>query len=116
MMSSLTEGLSNSLLEAMAMSLPVVTTDVGGTVELVDNGISGFLVSQMDPHALAQAVIALIGNDQLRGCIGQAARKRIEQKFSFANRLTNVEHLYECLLDIGLHRKYPTHPLSVTSS
>jgi glycosyltransferase involved in cell wall biosynthesis len=98
MMSSRREGLPNSILEAMAMALPVVTTDVAGAKELVMDGQTGFVLPQGDVHGLAQALIDLIDNDYLRLCMGQAGRQRVERQFSFAQRLQRIEALYESVL------------------
>jgi glycosyltransferase involved in cell wall biosynthesis len=89
------EGLPNSVLEAMAMGLPVVTTDVAGTSELVLDGATGYVFPQGDVHGIAQAIIALADNHQLRLQMGTDGRKRVEQEFSFTKRLRRVEELYE---------------------
>ena len=95
MQASLTEGLSNTLLEAMAMGLPVVTTAVGGSTELVLDGETGILRQPGDPSGLAKALHALAGDPALRRRMGEAARQRIERSFSFAERLKRIEDLYE---------------------
>jgi glycosyltransferase involved in cell wall biosynthesis len=100
-LSSCREGLPNSLLEAMAMALPVVTTDVAGAKELVLNGETGFILPQRDVHGLARAIMALVDDHQLRRNMGQAGRERVERNFSFTRRLGLVEQLYERIL--GLH-------------
>jgi len=99
-LSSRREGLPNSLLEAMAMALPVVTTDVAGAKELVLDGETGFILPQRDVHGLARAIMALVGDHQLRRCMGQAGRKRVEREFSFPGRLQHVEQLYERILGL----------------
>ena len=88
------EGLPNSVLEAMAMGLPVVTTDVAGTKELVLHEQTGFVLPQGDVAGLAQAMTTLAGNAQLRQAMGLAGRKRVEQEFSFTGRLQRIEALY----------------------
>ena len=100
MLSSVTEGLSNSLLEAMAMGLPTVVTKVGGNAELVIDGQTGHLVPQGDVAGLAQAVIALAQHDQSRRDMGQAGRRRVEREFSFTGRLQRIESLYERVVGI----------------
>jgi glycosyltransferase involved in cell wall biosynthesis len=94
------EGLPNSVLEAMAMGLPVVTTDVAGTSELVLDGATGFVLPQGDVHGIAQAIITLADNHQLRLQMGTGGRKRVEQEFSFTKRLRRVEELYEQSLGV----------------
>jgi len=93
-LSSRREGLPNSILEAMAVGLPVVTTDVAGTSELVVNGQTGYVVSQGDVDSLARAMVTLVADKQLRQRMGQAGRERIEHEFSFMHRLQRIEELY----------------------
>ena len=88
------EGLPNSILEAMAMGLPVVTTDVAGAKELVLHEQTGFVLPQGDVSGLAQAMTILAGNAQLRQAMGLAGRKQVEQEFSFTGRLQRIEDLY----------------------
>ncbi|RMH08940.1 MAG: glycosyltransferase family 1 protein [Nitrospirae bacterium] len=97
-LSSLREGLPNSILEAMALGVPVVTTDVAGAKELVKHGETGLVVPQQDPERLAHAILAVMGDAALRERMAQASRSRIETHFSFANRLKRVEELYERVL------------------
>jgi glycosyltransferase involved in cell wall biosynthesis len=98
LLTSITEGLSNSLLEAMAMGLPTVVTRVGGNEELVVDGYTGYLLPPEDVQGIAQAIITLAQNDQLRRNMGQAGRERIVHEFSFARRLQRIESLYQELI------------------
>jgi glycosyltransferase involved in cell wall biosynthesis len=98
MLSSRREGLPNSILEAMAMGIPVVTTDIAGAKELVVGGQTGFVLPQGDTHGLAQAIIDLVDDPRLRLCMGQAGRQRIECEFAFSQRLRHIEALYERVL------------------
>jgi glycosyltransferase involved in cell wall biosynthesis len=98
-LSSRREGLPNSLLEAMALGLPVVTTDVAGVKELVVDGQTGFVVPQRDVHGLARAILAVVDDDPLRHRLGQAGRQRVECDFSFTDRLQRLEDLYAQLLN-----------------
>jgi len=93
-LSSLREGLPNSILEAMALGVPVVTTDVAGAKELVVHGQTGYVVPQKDPEQLAQAMLEILANDERRLNMGRAGRKRVEAEFSFDRRLRLVEDLY----------------------
>ncbi len=93
-LSSLREGLPNSILEAMALGLPVVTTDVAGAKELVAHGKTGFVVPQGDPERMAQAMLDILSNEDTRKLMGKAGRLRIEQEFSFQQRLNKIEDLY----------------------
>ena len=94
-LSSRREGLPNSILEAMAMGLPVVTTDVAGAKELVIDGITGFVLPQVDVNGLTNSIMILADNESLRRRMGIAGRKRVESDFSFAGRLRRIEALYE---------------------
>jgi glycosyltransferase involved in cell wall biosynthesis len=99
-MSSRREGLPNSILEAMALGLPVVTTDVAGAKELVINGETGFVLPQQDVYRLAEALNALSDDQDMRWRMGQAGRRRVELEFSFAGRLQRIESLYEHLVGV----------------
>jgi len=99
-LSSRREGLPNSVLEAMAVGLPVVTTDVAGTSELVLDSQTGYVVPQGDIDRLAHAMVTLVADKQLRQYMGQAGRERIERKFSFTHRLQRVEELYTRILGL----------------
>ena len=99
LLTSRREGLPNSILEAMAMRLPVVTTDVAGAKELVVNKRTGFVLPQGDVLGLSQAVIGLAAQDRLRLSMGRAGRERVEQEFSFAQRLHKIENLYEQFIE-----------------
>jgi glycosyltransferase involved in cell wall biosynthesis len=92
---SLTEGISLSLLEAMAQGLPVVATAVGGTPEVVVDGQSGLLVPPVDPAALAAAMLRIWSDPELSRRMGAAARQRVEQDFNVAITTANYESLYQ---------------------
>jgi glycosyltransferase involved in cell wall biosynthesis len=95
--SSVSEGLSNSILEAMATGLPVVATHVGGTDELVDDGRTGVLVPPSDPHALARALRQMISNTELRLGMGASARRRAEREFDLERMIREYERVYLAL-------------------
>ncbi|HEX4521422.1 MAG TPA: glycosyltransferase family 4 protein [Gaiellaceae bacterium] len=79
---SLSEGIPNSVLEAMACGLPVVVTDVGGTTEAVTDGVEGFVSPPRDPAALASALARLWNDRELGTRLGEAGRRRILADFS----------------------------------
>src|SRR5205823_13173952 len=83
-LSSRSEGLPISVLEAMAAGLPVVATNVGGMPEVVVNGETGFLVPPAEPRALAEAVGRLLLDPELRQRFGAAGRRRAERRFDVA--------------------------------
>jgi len=100
-LSSLREGLPNSILEAMALGLPVVTTDVAGAKELVAHEETGFVVPKKQPEKLARGMLAILEDEQVRIGMGQASRRRIEKYFSFSERLQHVEELYGRVLGLN---------------
>ena len=95
---SLSEGFSNSLLEAMAAALPVVATDVGGNPEIVQEGKTGFLVPACDPEALSQAMIRVLESSELAHRFGHAGYERVSRNFSLASTVRQTEDLYTNLL------------------
>lgn len=102
-LSSRREGLPNSILEAMALGLPVVTTDVAGARELVVDGQTGYVRPQGDAQGMARAIIALAENERLRRHMSRSGRERIEREFSFVTRLERIEALYESILGVKPH-------------
>jgi glycosyltransferase involved in cell wall biosynthesis len=109
LLSSRREGICNSLLEAMAMGLPVVTTDAGGTRELVLDGQTGYILSREDAHGLARAIIKLINDPSLRQRMGRASLERVEDEFSFSRRLQRIEALYADVLGVSLAPSLPAY-------
>ena len=92
------EGISNTILEAMASGLPVVATDVGGNAELVAAGETGMLVPAQNPQAMAQALLRYTADAALRQSHGAAGRERVERSFSIDNMVARYTSLYEQLL------------------
>jgi glycosyltransferase involved in cell wall biosynthesis len=97
-LSSSSEGLSNTILEAMATGLPVVATAVGGADELIDDRRTGLLVPARDPEALAAALARVIGDAAAREAMGRAARARAESAFDLVHTIKRYEDLYEEVL------------------
>lgn len=93
-LASLSEGLSLTLLEAMASARPAVATNVGGNPELVLDGLTGLLVPPRDPERMAEAIVALLRDDGRRRSMGEAGRKRVEEKFNIQNCVKEYEELY----------------------
>lgn len=92
------EGLPNSLLEAMAMGVPMITTNVGGVADIVTNGLDALVVPPRNPEAMAEALIAMIDSPQLRLRLGQAASARIHDVFSLQKCVDGYRLLYEAML------------------
>ena len=80
-LSSLQEGFSNALVEAMALGLPCVATDVGGNAEAVQHNITGLIVPPKEPDPLAQALLALVEDPERRRIMGQTGEVRARQEF-----------------------------------
>jgi len=97
-LSSISEGLPLSVVEAMAASKPIVATDVGGLSEIVVNDRNGYLVKAKNPSALAEKISVLIKNKELRIDMGKAGRKIVEEKFSLKTMIDNYQNLYEKLI------------------
>jgi glycosyltransferase involved in cell wall biosynthesis len=92
--SSLREGLSMAMLEAMAAGVPVVATDVGGTPELIVHGVTGLLVPPGRPESLADALVGLLEDEDGRDAIREAARRCVEERFSLGQMTAAHEALY----------------------
>jgi sugar transferase (PEP-CTERM/EpsH1 system associated) len=97
-LSSISEGISMTILEAMACELPIAASDVGGNREIVNPPECGLIVPPRDPRALADACLELLRNPQRRALMGRAARQRVIAHFSLASMVRQYESLYEELL------------------
>ncbi len=91
---SLMEGMSNAVLEAMAVALPVVATAVGGTPEIVEHDVTGLLVPAATPDALVGAMMGYCGNDSLRMAHGAAGRERAETDFPLMKMIAGYTDVY----------------------
>jgi len=97
-LSSVREGLSLSLLEAMRAGRSAVATDVGGNREAVADGVTGRVVPVGDPAVLARALAALAADATTRTAYGAAARRRWEERFTAAHMVRETEELYRAVL------------------
>ncbi len=96
---SLREGVSNTILEAMASGLPVIATRVGGNPELVEDGKTGILVPSANPEAMAEAIRNYLDQrDQLLSH-GEAGRKRVESQFSMEAMVKGYLRVYDDVLN-----------------
>jgi sugar transferase (PEP-CTERM/EpsH1 system associated) len=96
-LSSRVEGISNTILEAMATGLPVVATRVGGNEELVADGVEGSLVPSRDPDALAGALSRYVLDEKLRADRGRAGRLRAEREFGLDGMIGRYVDVYDGL-------------------
>jgi glycosyltransferase involved in cell wall biosynthesis len=88
------EGTPNAVLEAMALETPVVATDVGGTAEIVRDGVDGLIVPAGNPNALAHAMAVVLNDRHAAAARVVAARRRVETDLSFESRVQAVEAVY----------------------
>lgn len=98
---TLSEGFGTVLLEAMSCAKPIVATDVGGVPEVMHHGKSGLIVPPKESKALAQAIITLFQNPDLREKMGHYNRKLCEQKYDWSNIIDVIEEIYQTN---GAHR------------
>ena len=102
MLSSFVEGVPVSAMEAMAVGVPVIATNVGGTGELVEDGRTGILVRPSDPKALADAVARLIEDYPLRLRVAQLGRQRVLEEFDVEKETAKLNKYF--LESCRLHR------------
>ena len=94
LLSSITEGLPNAILESMLQATPVVSTAVGGVPELVDHGVEGYLVAPGDHEGFARRVTELIENPVRRGSMGIFGRTKALSEFGIQNTVEKTTALY----------------------
>ena len=96
---SITEGLSQSLLEAMYIGVPVIATDAGGNPDLIVDGESGFLFKENDLEAMAGRIMHLLNNDEDYEKIKQNARQRVLNKFTIESVVNNYEEFFQEIIN-----------------
>lgn len=101
-LSSVSEGISLTLLEAMACCLPVVATEVGGNPEVVVDGVTGFLVPSQQPEVLASKLSTLIIDPELRKKMGAAGQQRVLDCFSLSTTAEKYRDMYSNLVGLSL--------------
>ena len=95
---SLAEGISNTILEAMACALPVVATAVGGNADLVDHGQTGFIVAPAAPHDMARRLVELATQPKAAKTMGEAGCARVKAKFSMQAMVDTYQNVYAAAL------------------
>lgn len=98
-MSSIAEGTPGSALEAMATGLPVVGTRVGGIPEVIEDGVTGFLVPPSDPSAMACALERYVADAALARSHGEAGRERVQRKYNMTAMVEAYQGLYDSLCE-----------------
>jgi glycosyltransferase involved in cell wall biosynthesis len=93
-LSSLNEGLGRVLLEAMAAGRPVVATKVGGVPEVVEDGVTGILVSPSDPKGMAYAIVEILDDPERMATMGKQGKERVE-RFDIRTATDRLEILYK---------------------
>jgi len=106
---SLSEGLSSAILEAMAASLPIVATNVGGIPELVKEGENGMLVTPANPQALACAIQQMADNPEESLRMGLRGRERMEIRFTLERKILQTEQLCHQLLQRASRKPRSNH-------
>jgi sugar transferase (PEP-CTERM/EpsH1 system associated) len=93
---SLSEGMSNVILEAMASKLPVVATQVGNNPQLISDGITGRLVPAQQPATLAKAIVDVLSDAKKAKTMGKSGYEFVKQNFSLEKMVKDYEDLYKC--------------------
>jgi glycosyltransferase involved in cell wall biosynthesis len=93
------EGCSNSIVEAMALGVPVVATRIGGNPELIEDGLTGWLVPTEDPASLARVLDAMLADAANRQRVGHQARRAAQERFSLTRMVSDYERIYGALLE-----------------
>ena len=107
LLSSLSEGVSLTLLEAMAARLPIVATQVGGNPELVDHGRNGLLAQRADAAGLAHNLLMLVRDPQMRRNMGEAGHNRVLKLFTQEQMHAGYERMYREMLDPDEEKPQP---------
>ena len=94
-LASLSEGISNAVLEAMSCGVPIITTDCGGMKEAIENEIEGLIVPIWNEETMAEALIQLAKNRDLRKRMGDAGRKRMNREFTLDDQISNFKQLIQ---------------------
>lgn len=94
-LATFTEGISNAIMEYMALGKPVVATSGGGTNEIIQDKITGYLVKKSDPVDLAEKMEVLLNDSELRGQMGSLGKKRVENLFSIDRMVNDYVSVYQ---------------------
>jgi glycosyltransferase involved in cell wall biosynthesis len=103
-LTSRTEGFPLALLEAMAAGRPIVATRCGGPEQILDDGVTGVLVENGSPNAIANAIIRLRQDASERGRLGNAARREVQERFTLEVQVDAYERLYDTCLSQSKRR------------
>ena len=98
-MSSVTEGLGTSLLDAMACNVAIVATRVGGIPEVIEDGKNGRLVPPCDPRTLSETIIELLRDESQRRRLAREGTVLVRERFTAKRMVEQTLKAYECLAD-----------------
>ena len=104
-LSSLHEGVPMVLLEAMALSVPIVASHVGGIPEILEDSKEAVLVPARDPAALARAIGSVAGSSELCAKLTRAARARVQTQFSIQSSAAKMRDMYRSLCASGKYHE-----------
>lgn len=93
------EGISNAILEYMALGKPVIATNGGGTPEIVENGVTGYLVQESSAEDLKEKILILLNNESLSLSMGEAGKKKVLTEFSLEKMVNKTLELYKEILN-----------------
>ena len=93
-LTSVSEGMPNSLMEAMALEMPCIASNVGGVPELIEHNVDGLIFESKNPNELADLIRLLLTDDNLQKKLGINARKKMINKFSWVHIIEKLEILY----------------------
>ena len=108
------EGVPTVILEAMACGVPVVATDVGAVAEVVDDGVTGFVVPPLRPQALADATLRLLGDPDLRARMSLAAREQAVARFDVEVCADTHVRAFEAA--IAYHARHEKHSVTTRAA
>jgi glycosyltransferase involved in cell wall biosynthesis len=92
-LSSISEGQPAVIMEAMACGLPIIATSVGSIPNMIDNGITGYLLSRNNPEFISEKIISILSNDELRIKMSNASRKKAEEEYNIEEYFLNLKNL-----------------------
>ena len=92
------EGLPQVILQALAMGKPVITTNIGSICEVIKHKKTGLIIPLKDPQAIAEAVLELYKNPELRKKLSERGQKLVRQKYSFNKMIDKIEKIYHCCI------------------
>jgi glycosyltransferase involved in cell wall biosynthesis len=104
-LASLREGLSLAIIEAMAQGLPVVAHRTGGIPEVVEDGVTGYLVEPKNTAQFAEKIAQLLSDPSKRDQMGQAAKSAFEKKFRDTIMMDHIEQVYSDLIQLKVRRR-----------